>query len=334
MNKTLRRALNFLFVSFCRMDSPPSITKSRLNEQRLAQLRYLNVPWITVQTTSYKSSPRFRPGTSPSATPRKHQRKVERKRPYFRNSDLSFTELEIDLLRKADCSDGSYVPLARAPSLLQRLKQKQAVAQKPVVSPVKTKPVEKKQELLRCDSVMSVKELTNEDLEEDIERLQREEEDVGELSYEPIVDDHPMMIDLGEVTVSDIQKSIRSWCEEQSANTDETTVRPFSGELTRKRTAVIRPSRGERKKQRIISESSYTITEMENFNREVNTPGRTKRDRDLRRKVKKTYSGYRYRQFADKENCHVPDYLECIDMTKPQKHWVKEESSSSSTARS
>ena len=312
------------------MDLSPSVTRSRLNEQRLAQLRYLNVPWITVQTTSYKASPRFRSGCNwPLDTPRKRQKKAERKRPYFRNSDLAFTELEIDILRKADCSDGSYVPLARAPSLLQRLKQKQATAKKQVVSPVKTKPAEKKQELLRCDSVMSVNELTNEDLEEDQDKLRREEEDIGDLQYEPIVDEHPMMIDLGEVTVDDIQKSVRAWCHEQSANQDEMTVRPFSGEI-KKRTAVIHPSRGERKKQRIISETSYTISEMENFNKEINTVGRTKKDRDLRRQVKKTYSGYRYRQYADKRNYYIPDYIESIDMTKPHKHWVKDESSDES----
>ena len=82
--------------------------------------------------------------------------------------------------------------------------------------------------------------------------------------------------------------------------------------------------------ERIISETSYTISEMENFNKEINTVGRTKKDRDLRRQVKKTYSGYRYRQYADKRNYHIPDYIESIDMTKPHKHWVKDESSDES----
>jgi hypothetical protein len=151
--------------------------------------------------------------------------------------------------------------------------------------------------LFKCESVMSISELTEEDLQD------------GELKTDMSAStgDDPIIHDSGSVTIDDIREHVWLWCHEHD-DREKKTVREFNAEFTRKHTVKLIPSRGERRKKQIID--AYSTTEEDLA--KMRPPTNTEEAAVVREAVQKSYSGYCYQKYLYSGKMPVPDYLDSV----------------------
>lgn len=223
---------NFLIAFFDRLKNVilmTTVSLQRLNEQRLQKLKYRNIKWVTVPSASLKFTPRF--GESPISSSRKScqsegssssmQPSISNnisKTPYFKTSEISFTEPEIQILREADYTNES-IPIRKKSSQLEQLQAKKlendkfiqfssALSSKSRIQLIPSLDSEIS-EIPRSDSVVSFKpiELGDEDdsLDNDPSSIQYQNRDS---SYN--------VFNNSSVTIDDIKEHVWMWCHENN----------------------------------------------------------------------------------------------------------------------
>jgi hypothetical protein len=111
-------------------------------------------------------------------------------------------------------------------------------------------------QLLRCDSVVSIGELTEDDLREETAQVPGSARSAGTEGRAPL--------DWTDVTIEDIREHIRLWCHEANAGNAD-SVRPFDADFEGPRTVKMTVRRGQRRKNAIIKGYSRTEEEMRDF---------------------------------------------------------------------
>jgi hypothetical protein len=287
-----------------------SVQLSRLNKQRLSQLKYLHVPWITVDTANYRSSPRF---GDKSGAPRLSVRAIKSnlssnalsKHRYFDESKISFTDPEFSMVADAgaDPLQGTARGARRKPSHLQLLQAEQ-LSHAPPPRAVQAK--RDTPHLALSGSVMSIHALTEEDL--------REEDDRPEAGHERSEAFSASPMDSGPVTIDDLRASVWSWCRERGAGVGR-RVREFPGDMCGPE-VLPRPSQGERRKNAIIQSYSRTEEEMAELRERTKNRGPiTPEEIDVRDKVRGCYSAYMCQRYLDAKHWSMPEFIDNVDFT-------------------
>lgn len=210
-----------------------TVSLQRLNEQRLQKLKYRNIKWITVPSSSYKFTPRY--GESALASSRSERSrsslpqnisKPNPKTPYFKSSEVSFTEPEIQVLREADYTNTAKSIQKRSSQLEQLQAQKienekyLQLSSSSLTSRSRIKLIPSLEsdvhEIPRSDSVISLKPI---DLDEDDDSSKNDPTAIQnhDSSYN--------VFNSSTVTIDDIKEHVWMWCHENDDEDLKKTVK-------------------------------------------------------------------------------------------------------------
>lgn len=241
-----------------------TVSLQRLNEQRLQKLKYKNIKWVTVPSASIKLTPRF--GESPASS-RKSCRSEESsssmrqsisqnatKTPYFKTSEISFTEPEMQILREADFNNSDSIPIRKKSSQLEQLQAKKlendrynqyssALSSRSRIQLIPSLESEIT-EIPRSDSVVSFKPV---ELEDDEESLSN---DSNSIKYQNR-DSSYNVFNNSSVTIDDIKEHVWMWCHDNDDDDLKKKVKYCNAQFIEQEVSSPNPEQYHRQQQEL-----------------------------------------------------------------------------------
>lgn len=286
-----------------------------LEEKKAQQLKYTNINWITIPPTAYKS-PR-------GVTPRRivknpSMRNQPIRRPYFRNSDIYFTEPEIEIIRKADYENeqDQGINLRKSPSRLQQLQFQQEERMNDIFLSQSFKIPQEEPQYEDTQSVCSI--------DPNDEYIEEEEEDKDEENFTMTAANEknsPAQFFTAMPTIQDIKDHVWLWCHENGPKEEKDPIHEYPARFVRKsgvNEAIKETTAGERKVKRIISRYSKTEREREANQQKIlsHKIKLSTSEEENRKRLSKSYSAMKYRKYSDKKRTNNPDFIEDLDFTE------------------
>jgi hypothetical protein len=163
----------------------------------------------------------------------------------------------------------------------------------------------------RCDSVLSIAELGEADLDDSEPKIEIRMSSHGRLA------EKVALIDTGDVTLQDIRDRVWAWVDENK-KTDPERVTQFRTDSfqARPQTQVkMRRTPGEKMKRKIIKGHSTIENERKSFRQmldeKVDNPDKER----IRAAIGVCYSGLRYQQYLERKALDVPPFLTGVDFS-------------------
>ena len=310
-------------------------SRPQLNTLKNKKPKYVNMNWVTIPPTIFHHSPRLKDNIQIQKKREAQLIRIKNK-PFFENSNISFTKDEIEMLKEADSSDvNSYLPVSRNPSRLEQL-QFQKFEENESVGSKKSaqKTIKPKTQLIyeRSDSVISLKPLDlSEDDDSDMEPNNETSSQSSKLSKSSKSSNtaknkvNISIFDTESVTINDIKQHVWIYCHDKDKKEvkENENVRLFpvifehprdsSGNIT------VHPilSRGERKLKKIAKMTSKIEQEKEESRQKLELEKLQRRE-----KFEQSYCAYKYQKYLYQRRCDIPDFLDEVDFSK-SKNTVK-----------
>ncbi|OHT15040.1 hypothetical protein TRFO_14557 [Tritrichomonas foetus] len=310
-----------------------TISQQRLNEQRKQRLKYSNINWVTVPNTPVMISPRLSAvDGSISRMSSRLSTRSEPKTPYFKNSEISFTNDEISMLKQADSTDAdSFIPLSRTPSRLERLQSQKfeddqyGIPLSSSSSPSKNRfkmsvLMKSNNTITKSDSVVSFKPVEL----EDIDSIEKENETNSKItSKDSFQIPNTTIFNTASVTIDDIKEHVWMHCHENELEKKEhdyvklcqAHFIPQKG--SQKPVANFTYDYGERKVKNIIRSHSKIEQDREAIRQKAY------RERyemtDKKRRIESSYCAYKYQKYLYNKRSGIPDFLDEADFTEAKK---------------
>ena len=277
------------------------------DEKKKKSLKYLNVPWITIQQTSFKTSSRgltSRPHNSISDYRSIHEKTFSP----FRNSNTKFTTEEIRIIDNDYSDSQNRVKLTRNPSKLIQLQTQQELRN---LERSRTKNISKETILLtpstpqisHDDSFISVSSDENEfESDDDLKKLSQE------FQIEFINKDYPP-----DVTINDIKDQIWSYCKKKKIKKKE-HINEIPGQIINSNNSNVfklNDTKGTKKLKKVISIHSS----LEDSNQVFSTSLKNKKlEINLQDKLKDCLTVLEYQEFLEKNNLHKSGFIKNIEV--------------------
>lgn len=304
------------------------MTSARLEGMKKNQLRYQNVPWIMIQSTCLRPSPRFSSRSNMSSRSMNSVTSAHPSaRPYFKNSSIAFTEPEQGIIRKVEEDIDLGIEITtkqRQPSKLQQLQQvneeRQSMSsifentqRSSYVFKAQVQPIPE------SDSVVSIAQLDR----------PLEEEEVAAPNYK-LTKDQSMVIASGPVTIQDIKEHVLIYARETNPPDESGRIKNFDVTVSNEKGRTLATpiaNGGKRKVQRTIKQYSSVQRESDDLERAIRGNS-TKHGALLkikhRKELERSYSAFKYSRYVYKNNLKPSEFIEDLDFHKVQQQKIQE----------
>ena len=274
-----------------------------LEEKKQNQLKYMHVPWITVQQTSFRSNKKTfsRPSTSVEL-PSPLKKTV---RP-FTNSRKDFTEDEMHYIRGFPNFDSKGLQLERTPSKLIQLQTQQQLRnlQRSRTKSTNKVAAENQYDISKISDADSFVSINGDDC-----FLEFDEEDAKVLQVEHFEDIAPEPTPL--VSTKDVREQIWIFCH-NNTHKDDPNVSEFKGEILPSKGSVkLNDSKGQKKIKKVVA--FHSGLENPNDIRSSKSNEAKKREGEYRTKMGECLSAYRYCQYIDQNHWQYTDFIKNVD---------------------
>ncbi|EAY14981.1 hypothetical protein TVAG_397120 [Trichomonas vaginalis G3] len=296
-----------------------------LEEKRRSSLKFTNLNWITVQSSSYKYKGRTVSRPSTAGTARTTRSEPEYFDKPFANSKLTFTKEEMECINQSSHIDPNK-KLTKTPSQLQNILNRQSVrASIKTAKAAKKSGEESKENLLLTeqDSFISI------NLDEEDDYIQNQSPDQNPQDK---TENSQKFEKTPDVSKDDLKGSIWSYTHETRRHGPSKRVREIRGSFKKSSDGIVAsilPSSGQRKIMRTIQRVTPTggvgsIFEIE----QVNTGYATQRAK-LSKEMESSFCAYKFCKFFEAQNRYPPEVLDNLNF-KPVAKTAKIKSNSQS----
>lgn len=290
--------------------TPKSPMSPYVEEKKFSQLKSMNVPWITIQTSSYKSA-----SSSPSKknSPRQSNSAPttpERVFQPFQASKVTFSREEMKML-DPEPEFQEKLRIYRSNSKLLQLQDQNQEREKEMalISPKKQVEPPPKKQIEKSDSFISA-------------NFDEEDNFIRQISSEMLVQPQkPRNFELtDDQSIKDLRKSVWRHCHGMINTYDAKKIHAVNGNLnhaTIGNSVDLHLTKGQKKVRRAIEDHSSLEDPMKGLSHDdVLTNDQKAEERELMSSMKDTYSGKRLRNYIEENGERPPRFLEDMEFTK------------------
>lgn len=279
-------------------------------EKKVAQLKYNNIQWITLQTKSYKNrKSRISHKTSQSHPNCLLENENNNTFKLFKHSNVNFSKSEMDIIRKSGFAKQNSRKQSLTSSRFQQVQDGTSKGPSPNLS----KSVTHNHFFTRVDSAVSISPFEEDDYINDTDTVQAKfEEGTGNSRSMSLTHD---------VTKEDIVQHVWIHCHENSKTIKKALVN-FDGDFVQTSDglkAVYKPSSGEKRLKRMIGIYSDLLTSKNALAFEnVMTKDQKEQLAKARESIRDSLCAYRYREWIRNhdELLPIPEYIEFANPKK------------------
>ncbi|EAX95612.1 hypothetical protein TVAG_459610 [Trichomonas vaginalis G3] len=299
--------------------------KLSIEDKKLKNLKSMGLPWITIQTTSFRSSPQTPEKGNERFDIREHNDKKLRRqsnsapvtpqamfRP-FSSSTVTFDSEEMQIIENRD-DYRKHSALRKSPSKLQQL-QLQIIEKEKEKERLRQENQQKEEQpqIPEVDSFISIKFDQEESYLKDVPQEYDDQKKQNEPVYQS--DDN---------TIKDLRISVLKYCNSLKSTIDDKNVQEIKGTINQTRYGTeirINPSRGRKRVQQAIVDHSIQDDSLDIFSHErILSSEQLEEEKEIRKNIVCTTCGSNLKTFIQQNDIIPPSFLDDVDIkiTQPQ----------------